>query len=74
MIDKTGLQGLFDVRLQFTTADSSATLPPGQTAPQTPSDPSLFTAIQEQLGLKLEPARSPVEMLVIENVQKPSEN
>jgi uncharacterized protein (TIGR03435 family) len=38
------------------------------------SGPSLFTAIQEQLGLKLESQKAPVEILVIDHVEKPSEN
>jgi uncharacterized protein (TIGR03435 family) len=83
VIDKTGLTGYFNVKLQFApeTAGGKAfgAGPAGGSplAPPTTSDPagpSIFTAVQEQLGLKLEPAKEPVEVLVIDSVQKPSEN
>jgi uncharacterized protein (TIGR03435 family) len=82
VVDKSGITGLFDLRLQFaleTPSILSSAAPPtgGQVAPALASDPpgpSLFTAIQEQLGLKLDSAREPVQVLVIDNVQKPSEN
>jgi len=45
-----------------------------ETAQQTGDAPELFTAIQEQLGLKLESAKLPVEVLVIDHVVRPSEN
>ena len=44
------------------------------TAPNLSNDPSIFTALQEQLGLKLEPARGPVELLVIDSVEQPTPN
>jgi bla regulator protein blaR1 len=51
---------------------------PGTASPTTATDPagavSLFTALQEQLGLKLEPRKLPVEILVIDHVERPSEN
>jgi uncharacterized protein (TIGR03435 family) len=47
---------------------------PGNTPPTDSSSPSLFAAIQEQLGLKLEPQKAPVDVLVIEHIEKPSEN
>jgi uncharacterized protein (TIGR03435 family) len=63
VIDNTGLAGEYDFRLTWTelaAADSDAV--------------SLFTAIQEQLGLKLEPAKAPVQVTVIDSVEQPSEN
>ena len=63
VIDKTGLQDKYDWTL---------TWDPDPTADSTM--PSLFTAVQEQLGLKLEPQKGPVEALVIDSVEKPSEN
>ena len=47
---------------------------PESPAPAEPNGPSLFTALQEQLGLKLESQKGPVETIVIESVEKPSEN
>lgn len=78
VIDKTGIAGRFDIYLEF----SSDQVTPGllglaPDAPATASDPTgptIFTAIQEQLGLKLEPAKGPVEFLVIDHVERPSEN
>ena len=64
--DNTNLKALFDFRLQF----ARESLSRNSDVPGT----SIFTAIQEQLGLKLESAKGPVEVLVIDSVQKPSEN
>jgi uncharacterized protein (TIGR03435 family) len=66
LIDKTDLQGLYDVTLQWTPEPTEAT--------RTPDFPTLFTAIQEQLGLKLESGKGAVDMFVIDSVQRPSEN
>ena len=63
VVDKTGLQGKYDWTLQWDpdpSADSTL--------------PSLFTAVQEQLGLKLDAQKGPVETLVIDSVERPSEN
>jgi uncharacterized protein (TIGR03435 family) len=65
---------MFDISLQFALETLSAAAAAGPPSPADPSGPSLFTAIQDQLGLKLEAAKGPVEVLVIDSVQKPSEN
>jgi uncharacterized protein (TIGR03435 family) len=85
VIDTTGLTGLYDFTLKWTPEPGSATLgpfglPPGALgglpgAPQPPADPdspNLFTAVQEQLGLKLEAGRGPVEVVVIDRLEKPT--
>lgn len=77
VVDKTGLTGNFDIDLAWTPDDSQyMQLPPGVPKPP-PSDAapvSIFTAIQEQLGLKLESQKGPVDVLVIDRAEKPSEN
>jgi uncharacterized protein (TIGR03435 family) len=65
VVDKTGLTGRYDFKLLWTADDASA-------ADGDP--PTLFTAIQEQLGLKLESAKEPVPVLVIDHVDQPSPN
>ena len=66
VIDRTGLDGLFEFELSWLQANQTF-------APASANDgPSLFTALQEQLGLKLEPNRGPVEVLVIESVERPT--
>jgi uncharacterized protein (TIGR03435 family) len=75
VIDKTGLSGLYDIDLHWTPDQMPRNLPPGiQLPPVDPNGPSIFTAVQEQLGLRLESTTGPVDSLVIERVEKPSEN
>jgi uncharacterized protein (TIGR03435 family) len=71
VIDKTGLAGNFDLTLRWT-PDTA----PGADRPQPANSdgPTFFTAITEQLGLKLEPQRGPVEFLVIDAVDYPVED
>ena len=64
VLDETGLKGTFDIVLDWS-PDSA-----GQGA----TGPSIFTAVQEQLGLKLEPKKEPVEFLVVDHAERPSEN
>ena len=76
IIDKTNLSGRYDIQLKWTPGlGESALDPAGYPLPSGDSaGPSIFTAIQEQLGLKLESARGLVEILVIDHAEKPSEN
>jgi uncharacterized protein (TIGR03435 family) len=72
VIDKTGLTGAYDVDLEFMREDQlRATLDAGAAEP---SAPSIFTAVQEQLGLKLERGRHTMDVLVIEQVARPTPN
>ena len=72
VVDQTGLTGRYDFDLQFT-ADESL-FGGALRAPDVPTKPDLFAALQQQLGLKLEATRGPVDALVIDRVEKPSEN
>jgi uncharacterized protein (TIGR03435 family) len=77
VVDKTGLPGRYDFTLTWTPDDSQfrsfgVRMPPPSADANAP--PVLFTAIQEQLGLKLESTNAPVEVLVIDRVERPSEN
>ena len=80
VVDKTGITGEFDLQLTFTPDRPnvpSSDLPgprPADTAGAADLGPNIFTAIQEQLGLALESAKGPVEILVIDHVERPSEN
>jgi uncharacterized protein (TIGR03435 family) len=79
ILDKTGLSGLYDIHLEFGSEDISSSgrqPPPGAPQPaavDTPA-PSLFTALENQLGLKLRAAKGPVPVIVIDHAEKPSEN
>lgn len=79
VINKTGLTGYYDVALTYTPTPDQ--LPQGAPPPGAPALPSIdpdgpgfFTAIQEQLGLKLDNQRGPVEVVVIDSIQQPTEN
>ena len=71
IIDKTGIKGRYDLTLKWTPDAGGAT---DGAATSADSGPSIFTAVQEQLGLKLEPAKAPVQVLVIDHAEMPSEN
>ncbi len=75
MADETGLTGVFWIALDF--APESLLSGPGTSAgaPAVDLAPPLFVAVEEQLGLKLEPRKAPVEFLVIDHIEKaPTEN
>jgi uncharacterized protein (TIGR03435 family) len=63
VIDKTGLKGSYAFNLNWSDAKSENT-----------SAPSLFTALEDQLGLKLEPQKGPIDVLVIDHIEQPTEN
>jgi uncharacterized protein (TIGR03435 family) len=69
VLDRTGITSEFNYVLEF--APPQGTIDRNLPAI---SSPSLFTAVEEQLGLQLESARIPVELLVIDSVEKPSDN
>ncbi|HVV44565.1 MAG TPA: TIGR03435 family protein, partial [Bryobacteraceae bacterium] len=74
VIDETGIDGKFDIRLEWTPDPS---LDPLQAASQTPpadAGISVFTALQQQLGLKLEPRTSPADTLVVKRAELPTAN
>jgi uncharacterized protein (TIGR03435 family) len=62
VLDRTGLTGVYDFQLQWLPESSVG------------AGPSIFTAVQEQLGLELKGTKGPVEMLVIDHVERPDEN
>ena len=79
VVDKTDFKGLFDFNVKFTpetglSAPSISAAGDHQPGAPDPLAPSLFTALQEELGLKLESSKGPVEVLVIDSVSKPTEN
>jgi uncharacterized protein (TIGR03435 family) len=78
VIDKTGLAGRYDFQMTYAPEGRGFGLGPGPGGPEPPpvdpNMPSLFTALQEQLGLKLESERGPVDVLVIDRVEQPTED
>jgi uncharacterized protein (TIGR03435 family) len=73
VVNRTGLEGAFNLKLQWN-PESDKPLKPGADGVLADPGLSIFTAIQQQLGLRLRAQKTPVEMLVIDHVEKPSEN
>jgi uncharacterized protein (TIGR03435 family) len=81
VVDKTGLTGTYDYALQWTPDDAPPSAPGGADSGPPHNEggtdaagPSLFTAVQEQLGLKLESAKGQADVIVIDHIDLPSEN
>jgi uncharacterized protein (TIGR03435 family) len=75
VVDRTGLSGRYDFDLEWAPDASQFDGAFGkQTNPDDSAKPGLFTAIQEQLGLKLEPTKSAIETIVIDRADRPSAN
>jgi uncharacterized protein (TIGR03435 family) len=78
VVNRTGLTGKYDFNLKFTPDPSQLAnlggLPPGAAAADPDAPPDIFAAFQQQLGLKLESTKTAVDVMVIEKIEKPSEN
>jgi uncharacterized protein (TIGR03435 family) len=69
VLDKTGLTGTYDIKLTYTPE-----IPPNRRGEPDPTDISIFGAVQDQLGLKLQPQRAGMEVLIVDHVEKPTGN
>jgi len=85
VLNRTGLQGVYDFTLKWTPAEGEGPMmggpggpggpmPPDAPPPPDANGPALFTAIEEQLGLKLESQKAPMDTVIIDHVERPSEN
>ena len=69
VLDKTGLTGTYDIKLTYT-----PDIPPNRRGEPDPADISIYEAVQNQLGLKLQPQRAVMEILIVDQVEKPTGN
>ena len=76
VLDKTGFTGEFDLNLSFTPDEATDGISglDWTDGPTDPNLPNIFAALEEQLGLKLVPAKGPVEVLVIDHAERPTAN
>ena len=78
VVNRTGLTGKYDFTVKFTPDQSQlaniGAVPPGAAAADPDAPPDIFTAFQQQLGLKLESTKTDVDVMVIEKIEKPSDN
>jgi len=82
VIDRTGIAGRFDIHFEVTPADIQPKFVAGRaieqqgqlTSDHTDAGPSISTALQQQLGLKLETGRGPVQAIVVDRIERPTEN
>ena len=71
VVDQTGLSGRYDFDLEWSPEETQFD---GNVPPRNPDEPDLFAAVQQQRGLRLEATKGPIDALVIDQVQRPSEN
>jgi uncharacterized protein (TIGR03435 family) len=81
VVDRTGLTGVYEFDLKWTPDQMPQGGPPGAPPPGAPplpsidpNGPSIFTAVQEQLGLKLDSTKAPVDVLVVDHVEPPTDD
>lgn len=74
VVDNTGLTGKYDISLQWTPDEVANAHQEAGATGTTDSGPSIYTALQEQLGLRLDSTKGPVETVVVDHVEMPSEN
>jgi len=74
VLDQTGIQGRYDITLKWTPENGLPDKVNGASSAEETNGPSIFTAVQEQLGLRLETQKGPVGVLVVDRVEMPSEN
>jgi len=74
VLDKTGIQGRYDITLRWTPENGLPDKVNGASSAEETNGPSIFTAVQEQLGLRLDSQKGPVPVLVIDRAEMPSEN
>ena len=71
VVDKTALEGFYDVEFSYSTPRLATA---DGTAPAPEDAPEFFTAVREQLGFKLEPSKTQVEVVVVDRIERPTEN
>jgi len=74
VLDRTGLSGICTISLTFTPDDSRSPVPNTETTSAVETDPSVFTALKEQLGLELKSSKGLVDVLVVDHMDPPTEN
>jgi bla regulator protein BlaR1 len=73
VVDQTGLSGRFDFTLEFA-PELNRPAPPNSDPPSDPQGPAFLDALRDQLGLKLQPTKAPVQVLIIDHLERPSAN
>jgi uncharacterized protein (TIGR03435 family) len=75
VVDETALTGKYDFSLHFDPSSAAMAMPPRENVPDSGiAQPSIFTAVQEQIGLRLESTKRPIELVVIDSIARPTEN